>query len=161
MYYQSDTYRAHSSIGYLVRRGASLMRAQVEAAFVDRGLTFMQWAALLLLRDHPDYTASDLCRELHHDSGALTRLLDQLETRGLISRQRRSSDRRLIRLMLLPAGRTLMESLLPIVVERMNEAVSDFTAAEVSTLTHLLERMITRLESVGEDRSVSLPRIAK
>jgi len=161
MYYQSDTYRAHSSIGYLVRRGASLMRTQVEAAFAGRGLTFTQWAALLLLRDHPAYTASDLCRELHHDSGALTRLLDQLEARALISRERRSTDRRLVMLVLLPAGRSLMESLLPLVVERMNEAVSVFTPAEVDTLTNLLERLITRLDVTEDDRSLLLSRIAK
>ena len=161
MYYQSDTYRAHSSIGYLVRRGASLMRTQVEAAFEGRGLTFVQWAALLLLRDHPAYTASDLCRELHHDSGALTRLLDQLEARALISRERRSTDRRLVMLALLPAGRSLMESLLPLVVERMNKAVSIFTPAEVDTLTNLLERLNMRLEATGEDRSQLSARMIK
>ncbi len=137
------------------------MRTQVEAAFLGRGLTFMQWAALLLLRDHPAYTASDLCRELHHDSGALTRLLDQLEARALISRERRSTDRRLVMLVLLPAGRSLMESLLPLVVERMNEAVSVFTPAEVDTLTNLLERLITRLDVTEDDRSLLLSRIAK
>ncbi len=160
-HYNSSTYKAHSSIGYLIRRGASLMRDQIEAAFAGHGLSFIQWATLLLLRDHPSYTASDLCRELHHDSGALTRLLDQLEARALIARQRSAMDRRSVTLVLLPTGHALMESLLPLVVERVNEALTDFTPSEVQTLAHLLERLITRLENAEEDRSLLPSRIVK
>jgi DNA-binding MarR family transcriptional regulator len=94
-----------------------------------------------------------LCRDLHHDSGAFTRVLDQLEKRGLIRRERSETDRRVVLLHLTPDGRRVVETLLPIVVERLNHALAEFSAAEVATLARLLRRLIGRLEGreVGRD----------
>jgi DNA-binding MarR family transcriptional regulator len=146
-HYDARSYTVEDSIGYLMRRGASLMRHELEVAFEGHGLTFVQWVTLMRLRDEPSLTAGDLCRDLHHDSGAFTRVLDHLEERGLVRRARRESDRRVVWLSLTDAGRHAVESMLPIVVNRLNHALQDFTAAEVATLAKLLRRLMTRLET--------------
>jgi DNA-binding MarR family transcriptional regulator len=102
---------------------------------------------LMRVRDKPTLSAGDLCRELHHDSGAFTRVLDQLEERGFIRRERSETDRRVVLLCLTAEGRRVVESLLPIVVERLNAALQDFSAAEVATLAKLLRRLTARLEN--------------
>ncbi len=145
-YYQAKSYRARSSIGYLVRRAAALTREQLETALQRHEVTFVQWVTLILVRDGIATTPGDLCRELRHDSGALTRVLDTLEGRGFLTRERSDSDRRVIELRLTAAGRRTIDTLLPIGVKCLNGALEVFTRAEVETLTNLLQRFVARLE---------------
>ena len=146
-HYDPRTYTVNDSVGYLIRRGAVLLRQQLEAAFDGHGLTFVQWVTLMRLRDDPALTAGDICRDLNHDSGAFTRVVDHLEERGLIRRERSESDRRVVRLCLTSEGRHAVQAMVPLVVDRLNDALGDFSAAEVATLAKLLRRMTARLEA--------------
>jgi len=150
-HYDESTYTVDNSVGYLMRRGAALMREELEAAFAGHGFTFVQWVTLMRVREKPTLTAGDLCRDLHHDSGAFTRVLDHLEERHLIRRERSDTDRRVMLLHLTDAGREAVQALLPIVVERLNHALQPFTAAEVETLAGLLRRLTARLETAGAE----------
>ena len=145
-HYTPDKYRARSSIGYLVKRAHGLMMDRVEAAFIGHDFTFMQWVVLMYIRDELGFTATDICRDYRHDSGALTRVIDQLEVRGLLERRRNDEDRRVVRLYLTEQGRETVESLIPLVVDRLNTALDGFTTSEVSELTGLLGKLITRIE---------------
>ncbi len=146
-HYDARTYAVEDSIGYLIRRGSSLLRHELEQAFEGHGLTFVQWVTLIRLRDEPTLTAGEVCRDLHHDSGAFTRVLDHLEERGLIRRERSETDRRVVLLHLTGDGRRAVQAMLPVVVDRLNYALQDFSAAEVATLAKLLRRMTSRLDS--------------
>jgi DNA-binding MarR family transcriptional regulator len=145
-YYLARSFTSRSSIGYLMRRGATLMRDQLERALAAHDVTFAQWVTLVLVQENPGMTAGELCRELHHDSGALTRLLDQLEGQSYLKRTRGVTDRRVVRLRLTAAGRRALTALMPPVVERMNAALGGFSAAEVTTLVGLMNRLIAQLE---------------
>ncbi len=76
------------------------MQERIEGLFAEQGCTLQQWVVLMHLRDGLAITVADLCRDLHHNSGAMTRLIDQLESRNLIERRRNSEDRRVIELSL-------------------------------------------------------------
>ena len=160
-HYDARTYTVQDSVGYLMRHSTSLMREELEAALANHGFTFVQWVTMMRVRDNPALTAGDLCRDLHHDSGAFTRVLDQLEERGLVRRERSEADRRVVLLYLTPDGRRVVESLLPIVVGRLNHALAEFSATEVATLTKLLRRLIARLEGRETERGTTPRRSAK
>ena len=145
-HYDAHSYTVEGSIGYLIRRGASLLRHELEQAFEGHGLTFVQWATLMRLRDEPTLTAGEICRDLHHDSGAFTRVLDHLEERDLVRRERSENDRRVVLLQLTADGRRAVQTMLPVVVERLNYALQDLSAAEVATLAKLLRRLTSRLD---------------
>lgn len=153
-HYKAETYRARSSVGYLVKRATALMVECLEPGVAEHGLTFTQWVVLMHLRDRLSVSASDICSQLRHDSGALTRMIDQLEARGLVQRQRSLEDRRAVELSLTDAGAQMVESLIPIVVDKLNLSLSDFSRTEVTELTRLLTKLVTSLESgvatVGE-----------
>ncbi len=148
-HYQASTYKARSSVGYLVKRAQAAMLDSIEPVFVGHGFTFMQWVVLIYLRDGIALNAKDICAEFHYDSGALTRVIDQLEERGYIERQRSRNDRRSIELHLTVSGRELVQSLVPVVVDRLNLALSDFTRAEVQELTRLLNKLIAGAQPQG------------
>jgi DNA-binding MarR family transcriptional regulator len=141
-HYTVSDYTVKSSIGYLVRRASNLMVSRVESIFAAHEITFVQWLVLAYLRDGVANTAAELCRQLCHDSGALTRLIDQLCERGLIERERSLQDRRIVELSLTENGLKSVESLTPLVVDCLNCALGNFTRDEVGMLAHLLAKLI-------------------
>jgi DNA-binding MarR family transcriptional regulator len=146
-HYSAESFNFQDSIGYLVKRTQRLMHDRIEAVFASQGITFQHWVVLMHLRDGVAMTTAALCVELCHDSGAMTRLIDQLEERGLIGRRRQEADRRIVDLELTSAGRKMADSLIPLAVNTLNGALAGFTKAEVQQMQGLLRRIITR---VGE-----------
>lgn len=145
-HYQVLTYKAQSSVGYLVKRAHSLMMDTMEPIFEAHGFSFVQYVILSWLRDGIAVNPKDICAQYRHDSGALTRVIDQLAERGLLERVRRDRDRRKVELQLTPAGRDVIESLIPLVVDKLNLALTDFSASEVQELLRLLIKLNTSLQ---------------
>jgi DNA-binding MarR family transcriptional regulator len=157
-YYRPETFAARDCMGYLVSRAQSLMRPQIEAVFDKQDLSFSQWRVLMCLRDGIANTCADISRELSHDSGSLTRLVDQLDARGLIRRTRDRKDRRVVTLALTPAGRAAIAAVLPEVVAHCNNLLEGFSAHEAKTLIALLTRLLVRareIEDRGEENALS------
>lgn len=141
-HYTARNFKSATSIGYLVKMAHMLMHDHATAAFAGHDVTFQQWLVLLRLKEGRELTASDLCRTLRHDTGALTRLLDQLEERGYISRQRSRDDRRVVHLQLTEAGAGKCSELTPIIVDKLNAALADFSKEEFNELSRLLNKLI-------------------
>ena len=146
-YYQVSTYRAQKSIGYLIKRAHSLMLDVMEPVLEARGFTFIQYVILSWLRDGIAVNPKDICFQYRHNSGALTRVIDQLAERGLLERMRRDRDRRKVELQLTPAGRETIASLIPLIVEKLNLALADFSSAEVEEFLRLLVKFNTTVQS--------------
>src|SRR6202041_4206912 len=146
-HYQVSTYRAQSSIGYLVKRAHSLMLDVMEPLLEARGFSFVQYVILSWLRDGIAVNPKDICIQYRHDSGAMTRVIDQLAERGLLERVRRDRDRRKVELQLTPAGREAIEGIIPLVVEKLNLALADFSGAEFAEFFRLLNKLNTTLQS--------------
>lgn len=155
-FYQLSTYRAQSSVGYLVKRAHSLMLDVMEPVFAARGFSFVQYVILSWLRDGIAVNPNEICAQYRHDSGALTRVIDQLADRGLLERVRRDKDRRKVELQLTPAGREVIESLIPLVIEKLNEALVEFTAEESRELVRLLIKLNTTLQTAVESTAASV-----
>lgn len=146
-YFRPDNFSCYQSLGYLTRRVQNLSTGHAEAIFSDEELTFTQWISLMGLREGVAETSADLARHLNHDTGAVTRMVDQLEKRGLIKRARSKSDRRVVHLALTPEGRAVARSFIPRIVEFWNGVTDEFSAKEISQLIELLTRLIARLEA--------------
>ena len=91
------------SVGALMGRARASFLSALDTELEQFGLNSMQFAVLKHLSDGAANTAADLCRLMHHDTGAMTRLLDRLEAKGLVRRERGRADRRVV--LLRVAGR--------------------------------------------------------
>jgi DNA-binding MarR family transcriptional regulator len=161
-HYEQSTYRTQNGIGYLVKRAHSMMLDVMEPVFEARGFTFIQYVIMSWVRDGIAVNPKDICTLYRHDSGALTRVIDQLAERGLVERVRRDRDRRKVELQLTPAGRETIESLVPLVVEKLNAALAEFSTEEVKELLRLLIKLNTKLQSALEPeaaRVTGTPRV--
>ncbi len=52
------------------------------------GVTAAQFKVLIIIAQFDVDTPAELCRNLSLDSGSMTRMLDRLEQKGLLARQR-------------------------------------------------------------------------
>lgn len=147
-HYRPDSFHLRDSIGYLVKRSQRLMQERIEGLFELQGFTLQQWVVLMYVRDGLAVTIADICRDLHHDSGAMTRLVDQLESRKLIERRRCADDRRVVELSLTAAGTKVLDTLVPTACDALNTALEGFSRDEVKTLQSLLRRLTRRLEEL-------------
>lgn len=145
-FYRASHYNMKNSVGYLVRRTSNLMLPQLEELFADESLTFSQWTVLMALREWGHSTSAELARDICHDAGSLTRILDELEQRDLIARMRSETDRRVVSLSMTPQGLALVETLLPRVVAHWNELLGDFSHLEIKQLIKLLTRVTQAAE---------------
>lgn len=146
-HYHASTYKAQNSIGYLIKRSQSMMMDVLEQLFAQRGFSFIHYVILTWVRDGIAVNPKDICLKYRHDSGALTRVIDQLEDLGLLTRVRRCNDRRKVDLELTDAGRKTVESLIPLVVDKLNLALVDFSREEAAEFKRLLIKLNTRLEA--------------
>src|ERR1700685_4128763 len=87
-------------------------------------------------------SAAQLCKDLSYDAGAMTRMIDRLEAKGLISRRRCPEDRRLVKLELTEAGLAALPKLRACSVRVLNRFMRGFSQAEARLLEGYLVRML-------------------
>jgi DNA-binding MarR family transcriptional regulator len=152
-HYHLSTYKARSSIGYLVKRSHALMLDVMEPLLEAHGFSFVQYVILAWLREGIALNPKDICAQFRHDSGAMTRVVDQLCERGLLERARHGLDRRKVELHLTPAGRDAVEKLIPLVVDKLNVALGAFSTNEFEELQRLLLKMNTTLQATVDTQA--------
>ncbi|HEY2826825.1 MAG TPA: MarR family transcriptional regulator [Pirellulales bacterium] len=117
------------------------LRTLEDELFAQHDLTAQQYNALRLLRgQHPKPLATlTIARRLISRAPDITRLLDKLEQRELISRQRVAENRRVVQVSITTAGLELL-SRLDAPVRRCHERqLGHLTAEQLSQLIELLK----------------------
>jgi DNA-binding MarR family transcriptional regulator len=107
-------------------RTADLLRRLLTQVVEPRGITLQQYNVLRILRGAAEEglpTLEIASRMIEHAPG-VTRLLDRLQAKALVRRQRSAADRREIRCWIEPAGLRLLDLL----EEAMQEAARRFMA---------------------------------
>ena len=137
------------SVGYLMSRARASLLAGLDAELAPFGLNAMQYAVLKQLADGNARTAADLCRYMYYDTGSMTRILDRLEEKGLLRRERCQDDRRVVFLRVAAAGRAQLPRLRAVGSRVLDEHLAGFDAAEVETLKTYLGRMIENGRTSG------------
>jgi DNA-binding MarR family transcriptional regulator len=130
------------AIGPLIGRVRSLGLSALDGELQPLGATGMQFVILSRVADGMAETAADLCRQLQYDTGSMTRLLDRLEEKGWIGRERSKDDRRVVRLRVTSAGREALSRLQDSAARVVQSMLTGFSAAEVRDLRGFLNRMI-------------------
>jgi DNA-binding MarR family transcriptional regulator len=142
VFYRPDNYQPDESAAYLMKRILACMGGQVDAALEPSGLTHAQWVPLFKLYMGEASTVAELARESQLDPGAMTRLLDRLEAKGLLTRVRSSSDRRVVNLELTPEGREAAKQIPPVLCKVQNAFLQGPTVEEWQQLKDLLRRVL-------------------
>lgn len=108
-------YSLHKRLGYKVSRLAGLMEARLDAMIGQHGITRMMWCILSGVGLEGVTTPSDLARYIGIARPTVSRLLRDMEGRGLIRRLDAEGDGRCVEIRLTDSGRTVLHACRPLV----------------------------------------------
>jgi DNA-binding MarR family transcriptional regulator len=116
------------------------LRILEDELFAQHDLTAQQYNALRLLRgEHPESLPTlAIAQRLISRAPDITRLLDKLEQRDLISRERLANNRRVVKVGITPAGLALLAALDEPVRACHERQLGHLSQAQISGLIELL-----------------------
>ncbi|MEH0165633.1 MarR family winged helix-turn-helix transcriptional regulator [Paucibacter sp. JuS9] len=140
-FYSAESYRREESLGWLIKRITGSIVSMADRHMGPLGLTHAQWAPLLHLRLQGPGPVATLATELNIDPGALTRLLDRLEAKGLVRRERSNEDRRVVIVTMTEQGQQATAEVPAVLSDIFNQLLAGFTREEWRSLVSMLQRL--------------------
>jgi len=143
--YDPKTFRPQDGLGWLVGLVRKAIIEQTEEHLAPLDISAAQWIVILIMAERASITPAELCRLLNYDPGAMTRLVDRLEAKGFLQRDRLEDDRRSVSLALTPAGRALYPPIKDALVAVYNRMLRGFSRTELQELEGFLRRILANV----------------
>lgn len=140
-----DEVLAPRNLGYRIKLLSQLLTRTFQERLEPFGLTPFHWVVLCCLWKEDGLPTCTLGERLKQVGGTLTGVIDRMEERGLVRRERDSYDRRIWRIWLTPAGKELETELPPVSREIYEQAMAGFSLSERERLSQLIDRAIANL----------------
>src|SRR5688500_4101565 len=127
-------------------RTADLVRRSVAQVIEPHGITTQQYNVLRILRGAGDegLPTLEIAERMIEQTPGITRLIDRLEAKALVVRERCPTDRRQVFCRITPQGMKLLEGLDEPVRRADSGALAALTQRELGSLLGLLDK--TRVE---------------
>jgi MarR family transcriptional regulator, organic hydroperoxide resistance regulator len=136
---------APHGIGYRLKLLSQLMTRRFQERLDPFGLTPFHWVVLCCLWEEDGLATSGISDKLQQVGGTMTGVLDRMEDRKLIRRERDQCDRRIWRIWLTEDGRNLEKVLLPLALELREQVLQDIPLAEQELFSNLVDQAIANL----------------
>ncbi len=126
-----------------LQKAADKLALQAEQLLKSNGLTGAQYNVLRILRgaEPQGLACSSIAERMISHDPDVTRLLDRMEKRRLITRHRQSDDRRVVKTRITSGGLELLKRLDPMVRELHKRQFAHIAAARVRILADLLDEI--------------------
>lgn len=137
-----DEVLAPQSLGYRIKLLSMLLSRTFQERLDPYGLTPFHWVVLCCLWQEDGLATSSIGERLQQVGGTLTGVLDRMEERGLVRRERDTRDRRIWRIWLTEAGKDLEQVLPPIAREIREQAMAGMSESERELFSRLIDQAI-------------------
>ncbi len=148
----TDEYSLHKRLGYKVSRLARLMEARLEAMMGDLGITRMMWCVLSGVGLEDVTTPSDLARYIGIARPTVSRVLREMESKGLIRRIGAEGDGRCVKIRLTDRGMSMLQKCRPLVDQLNAHFGSKLNPGD-------LEAILAQLDALAEGETRELTSI--
>ncbi|MHC1712285.1 MAG: MarR family winged helix-turn-helix transcriptional regulator [Solidesulfovibrio sp.] len=150
-------YDIDNAVGYAIGHAATQLKIGLRRVFVAAGhdVTPEQWVVLYRLFETQGLTQCGLGERTVKDKTTITRILDRLEAKGLVTRRRDLQDRRSQRIFLTSDGETLIQRLVPLVRRYAAEAFADVGSDDRDALHRILGNIESRLDAMLEPKDTA------
>lgn len=139
------------TVGLLLIDVARILRKRFDQNCRGTGLTRAQWQVLASLYHNEGMTQGALADRLEVEPITIGRIIDRLETAGMLERRPHPTDRRAWQLYLLPAAHPILETLKGIGADTRAELLAGLGEEDVQTVIALLTRMKDNLQAAMTD----------
>src|SRR5712671_3612191 len=129
------------------------VRTALDRRFESHGITSQQAALLLLSRLLKEPSPIKMAARLGTDAAGMTRLLDRLESKGLIARKISPDDRRSLVVVLGPRSKNILPRLIPAFRQVDTGLLDGFGDHEIKALHVLLRRLLKNARKLNDERS--------
>jgi MarR family transcriptional regulator, transcriptional regulator for hemolysin len=152
--HQSRRQQARSAFPNLIANTGRQWRRAVDVRLQPFGLTEATWLPLLHLARAPrPMRQKDLAASLSLDSSSVVRLLDNLQTAGLVERREEPGDRRAKTIHLTASGRATVEQVEVVSQDIRRAVLAGLTDGEIAAATETLEHICRTLAAAIEGRN--------
>ena len=129
-----------AAVGLL--RTADILRRLVSIVVEPKGITVQQYNVLRILRGAGEkgLPTLDIADRMIETTPGITRLIDRLETKKLVGRERCPTDRRQVFCRITKSGLALLDSLDAPMLEATDTALGHLKKTELASLIDLLDR---------------------
>jgi DNA-binding MarR family transcriptional regulator len=126
-----------------LQQAADKLALQAEQLLKSQGLTGAQYNVLRILRgaEPQGLACSSIAERMISHDPDMTRLLDRMEKHGMITRQRQSDDRRVVKTRITSGGLELLKKLDPGIRDLHKRQFAHMTASRIKTLADLLDEI--------------------
>lgn len=135
---------------YLLNRAGTRIAAAFAGEVRPLGATLQMWRVLAALRARDGQRMGELSGMTSIEVSTLTRLVDNMEAKGLVARRRAAPDARVVTLRATPAGRRLTRRILPIAERYERVALEGFGTRETELLKAALRRLYVNMGGLPE-----------
>ncbi len=137
---------------YLLNRAGARIATAFSEEVRPLGASLQTWRVLAALHERDGRRMGDLSETTSIEVSTLTRLVDNMESKGLVSRRRDATDARAVTLHATLAGRRLTRRLLPIAERYEAVSLRGFEAREAEALKAALRRLYANMDALENPR---------
>jgi DNA-binding MarR family transcriptional regulator len=123
------------------------MRRFFEFQMKKYGITPPQFEVLISLWTEDGLVLSELSKRLSRDGPTITGIIDRMEKKGLVRRERSTTDRRVIMVFSTPKATKMKEALTKLQNTAGKDIIENFTDENIKTLEQLLTKLLTNIEN--------------
>nr|WP_320115123.1 MarR family transcriptional regulator [uncultured Desulfuromonas sp.] len=134
-------YTTDKSLGFTVYRTSLAFKKEFARRLRSYGVTPEQWAVLNCLGEQDGVSQKELAERTYKDSPTTARIIDKLESKGLLKRVDAPQDRRVFLICLTQSGKVLREDILPIATQLNVEASKGLSETDLNQLLDLLNKV--------------------
>jgi len=139
---RTPTQPVDDTLSHWVKLAFVTMRREMEASLRATGMTVTQWRALGVIFHGSVVTHSELVRQLEIEAPSVTSLVNGMERRGWVTRERSTSDARVKELHLTARGRRMIEGAQEAMAPIERRMAATLTENERAALKNLMRTMI-------------------
>lgn len=137
-----------SYLPYLLNRAGARIATAFGEEMRPLGASLQMWRVLAALRERDGRRMGDLSVMTSIEVSTLTRLVDQMEKKGLVERRRDPDDARVVALHVTTAGKRLTRRIVPIAERYEQVALKGFAPVEAQVLRAALRRLYANMDEL-------------
>lgn len=135
--------------GFILESTAKKIKLELQRKFNehDVDITVDQWVVLLELYQRGTQNQVALCEHCAKDAPTITRIIELLVKKELIIREDCKEDRRRFNISLSKKGKTLIQKLLPVVIEFRKQGWNNLTEKDIAHIERITNKIKENLKS--------------